>query len=64
MTWALWLAIPVIVTVLAALVTWVGSRPARVLKTPEAMQAHSEYLDALAQTARSKDRGPLARPPE
>ncbi len=64
MTWALWLSIPVVLTLLAAVLTWVRSRPARALKTHEAMQAHSDYLDALVQTARSKDRGPLARPPE
>lgn len=64
MTWALWLSIPVAVTVLAALVTWVRARPARVPNTDEAMRAHSDYLDALAQTARSKDRGPLAPPPD
>jgi hypothetical protein len=52
------------VTLLAALLTWVRSRPRRVPTTQRAMQAHSEYLDALIQTARSKDRGPLSGPPE
>lgn len=59
MSWAAWLAGPVVVTVLVACWTWLRSRPARTPSTSEAMQAHSEYLDALAQTARSKDRGPV-----
>jgi hypothetical protein len=56
-TWALWLAIPVAATVLAAIGSWWRSRPKRALRTHEAMQAHGEFLDALVQTARSKDRG-------
>jgi cytochrome c-type biogenesis protein CcmH/NrfF len=63
-SWALWLAIPVVVTLLAAVLSWLRSRTARALDTDEAMRAHGEYLEALAQTARSKDRGPLARPPD
>ena len=61
-TWALWLAIPVAVTVLAAIASWLRARPARALKTDEAMRAHGDFLDALVQTARSKDRGPLTPP--
>jgi hypothetical protein len=61
-TWALWLAIPVAVTVVAAIATWLRARPARALKTDEAVRAHGDFLDALVQTARSKDRGPLAPP--
>ncbi len=57
MGWAVWLLIPVAVTVLAALGSWWRARPARTLNTQEAMQAHGEFLDALSQTARSKDRG-------
>lgn len=64
MGWALWLSIPVALTLLAAIVTWLRSRPVRRPTTPEAMQAHADYLDALVQTARSKDRGPLVVPPE
>jgi Ser/Thr protein kinase RdoA (MazF antagonist) len=59
-----WLAIPVIVTVLAAIITWLRGRPARPLDTDESMRAHGDYLDALVQTARAKDRGPLAQPPD
>jgi hypothetical protein len=55
--WALWLAIPVAATVLAAIGSWWRSRPKRTLTTHEAMQAHDEFLRALVQTARSKDRG-------
>jgi hypothetical protein len=61
-TWALWLAVPVGATTLAALWSWVrgwwSRRADRPLTTDEAMRAHSEYLDALAIPARS-----AARPP-
>jgi hypothetical protein len=53
----LWLLAPVVATVLAAIGSWWRSRPKRALDTDEAMRAHSAYLDALVQTARSKDRG-------
>lgn len=56
----MWLSVPVVATVLAALWSWVRSRPAPTPNTAESMQAHSEYLDALVQTARSKDRGPAS----
>jgi hypothetical protein len=55
--WAVWLSIPVVVTLLAAMWSWLRSRPAPSPTTNQSMQAHSEYLDALVQTARSKDRG-------
>ncbi len=57
MGWAVWLSIPVAATVLAAIGSWWRSRPKRSLSTLEAMRAHDDFLDALAQTARSKDRG-------
>lgn len=56
MTWAVWLAVPVVATALAAIWAWLRSRPASRPDTQESMQAHSDYLDALVQTARSKDR--------
>jgi hypothetical protein len=56
-TWAFWLAVPVVATLLAAAWTWLRSRPEPPLSTAEAMRAHSAYLDALVETARSKDRG-------
>lgn len=62
MSWALWLLVPVAATALAAAWSWLRARPTPEPSTVEAMQAHSEYLDALAQTARSKDRGPHAEP--
>jgi hypothetical protein len=62
MGWAVWLLIPVAVTLLVAIGSWLRSRPARTLDTLQAMRAHGDFLDALVQTARSKDRGPLAPP--
>jgi nitrate reductase gamma subunit len=60
-SWALWLAAPVVCTVVAAIGSWLRHRPVKPkLDTPRAIQAHADYLDALAQTARSKDRGPYA----
>jgi hypothetical protein len=56
--WAVWLLIPVAATLLAAIGSWLRARPKKTPTTDEAMHAHSEFLDALAQTARSKDRGP------
>jgi hypothetical protein len=58
MGWAVWLLVPVAVTVLAAVGSWWRSRPKRALNTDEAMREHGDFLDALVQTARSKDRGP------
>jgi hypothetical protein len=55
--WAVWLSIPVAATVLAAIGSWLLARPRRAPTTDEAVRAHGEFLDALAQTARSKDRG-------
>ena len=60
--WAVWLAVPVLVTLVAALITWLRSRPERELTTAQAMRAHDDYLDALRQPPRSKDRGPFAAP--
>jgi hypothetical protein len=57
MGWAVWLLIPVAVTILAALGSWWRGRPPRTPNTEQAMQAHGEFLDALSQTARSKERG-------
>jgi hypothetical protein len=60
MTWALWLAVPVGATTLAALWSWWRGwrvrRAARPLGTEAAMRAHSDYLDALVIPARSRDR--------
>ncbi|WP_375481721.1 hypothetical protein [uncultured Jatrophihabitans sp.] len=53
MGWALWLAVPVAVTVLAALWSWLRSRPRRLPDTAESMRAHSAYLDALGATTRA-----------
>ncbi len=55
-TWALWLAIPVAVTALAAIWSWVRSRPAPTPSTDESMRAHEDYLAALAEPARGSAR--------
>jgi len=59
MAWALWLAVPITVTVLVALWVWWFARPDRTPKTAEAMRQHQQYLDALVVPARGS-----ARPPE
>lgn len=53
MAWAFWLAVPVVATLLAALLTWLPGRrsaaaAARRPDTVEAMRVHRDYLDALA----------------
>lgn len=63
MAWALWLAVPVVLTLLAALWTWWRGRPARVPGTSEAMRAHQDYLDALVRPIGSAART-VARPDE
>lgn len=60
MTWAYWLAAPVVATALASAWSWLRSRPETTPTTGQAMRQHADYLDALAETARSKDRGPFA----
>jgi hypothetical protein len=54
-SWALWLLIPVALTTVAAIVSWVRHRPRRPPDTARAVREHAEFLDALAQTARSND---------
>lgn len=60
MTWALWLAVPVGATTLAALAAWVRGlvvrRAARPLTTQESLRSHADYLDALVIPARSPSR--------
>jgi hypothetical protein len=60
MTWALWLAVPVGATTIAALAGWVrgllARRAARPLTTQEAVRRHADYLDALVIPARSTSR--------
>jgi hypothetical protein len=57
MTWALWLAVPVGATALAAIWSWWRGwrlrRADRPLGTEAAVRAHSEFLDALTIPARS-----------
>jgi hypothetical protein len=59
--WVLWLAVPVGVTLLAALWSWVRSRPRRAPDTAESMRSHTAYLDALGASTRT--RRPSAPPP-
>jgi len=56
MAWAIWLAIPVVATLLAALFAWVRDRPRRAPGTRRTMQQHAEYLDALVIPARESRR--------
>jgi hypothetical protein len=51
MAWAMWLAAPVAATLLAALGVWWRGRPERAPTVQEAIQAHRDYLDALATPA-------------
>jgi type VI protein secretion system component VasK len=57
--WAVWLAVPAVLTLLAALVAWWMSwraRPARQPTTDEAMKIHAEYLAALTHSPRGSIR--------
>jgi hypothetical protein len=56
MSWALWLAPPLVVTVLASLWAWVRNRPVPAPATDEAIKAHQDYLDALVVPARGTAR--------
>lgn len=58
MTWAVWLLIPIAVTAVAAVGSWLRHRPARPPDTARAMREHGEFLDALVRSARARDRGP------
>jgi hypothetical protein len=58
MAWAVWLAVPAVATVLAALWVWWRARPARTPSAHEAMQAHRDYLDALVMRTRGTARAP------
>ena len=63
MTWAVWLAVPVAVTVLAALWSWARSRPRRLPDTAASMRAHSAYLEALGASTRDRATSPEPSPP-
>lgn len=60
MSWALWLAVPVTATALAAVFAWwrgwLVRRAHRPLGTDEAVRAHTEFLDALVIPARHATR--------
>jgi hypothetical protein len=46
-SWALWLAVPVCLTVASALAAWWHERPGKGLSPGQAIKAHQAYLDAL-----------------
>lgn len=60
MTWALWLAVPIGATALAAIWSWWRGyrvrRAGRPLGTEAAVREHSAFLDALTIPARSAAR--------
>jgi hypothetical protein len=56
MAWVLWLAVPVVVTLLVALWVWLRGRAPRTPSTDQAMRAHQDYLDALVVPARGSTR--------
>lgn len=58
----MWLAAPLVLTLLVACWVWLRSRPARQPTTAEAMRAHQEYLDALTLPARGAARPPADQP--
>jgi hypothetical protein len=54
-----WLAVPITVTMLAAVWVWWRGRPQPAPTVRQAMQAHQAYLDALAVPARgARNTGP------
>ncbi len=53
--WAVWLAVPVAATLLAAVWTWWRGRPPKTPRTRAAIVEHAAYLEALAQAS---ERGP------
>lgn len=56
MSWAFWLAVPLVVTAGAAVLSWWRGRPPRHFAPEDAMRAHNAYLDALTATPRGKGR--------
>ena len=56
MSWALWLAVPLVVTAVTAALGWWRSRPPRQRDPEGAMRAHAAYLEALSAAPRGKGR--------
>jgi hypothetical protein len=56
--WALWLAAPLVATLVAALVAWWRGRPPAPPTPAQAMRAHQRYLDALGTPPRQRHRQP------
>jgi hypothetical protein len=63
-SWAIWLAVPVMITLLAALFLWWRGRPARPLRTAQTISGHRAYLDALTPGADRSLEGPSERAAE
>lgn len=61
MAWLVWLAIPVVATLVASVLSWLRNRPLPSPGTDEAMHAHREYLAAFDHAPRAHDRGPVGR---
>ena len=55
--WALWLAAPLVVIVLAAAAVWLRGRPARPLRTRQSIAGHQAYLDVLAANSELRTTG-------
>jgi hypothetical protein len=50
--WALWLCVPLLATVLAAVWTWWRGRAPRLASTRTGIASHQAYLDALTRPAK------------
>lgn len=57
MAWLVWLAIPVVATLIASILSWLRNRPLPPPDTDAAMHAHNAYLAAFDHAPRSLDRG-------
>jgi hypothetical protein len=56
MAWVWWLAAPLVLPVLVALVMWWRGRPRRLATMPETVEGHQRYLLALGEATRSVER--------
>jgi hypothetical protein len=51
MAWAIWLAAPLVASMLVALGIWWRARPPRAPRIAESIQGHQEYLRVLGANA-------------
>ena len=63
MGWVWWLMAPLVATTLAAVATWWANRPRRPLTSEQAVLAHHDFLEALADLPAhpAQARGPQRR---